>query len=54
MKVALKIFAAVGFGLAAAIVGQVAFNMAGTAGAGLGWPALVFGALGALVGWHRV
>lgn len=53
MKVAVKIFAAVGFGLAAAIVGQVAFNAAGSADAALGWPTLVLGALGALVGWHR-
>ena len=54
MKLVLKLFASVGFAAVAAVVGQVAWNMASLAGTGIGWPAVVFGALGALAGWYRV
>lgn len=54
MKVVLKLFASVGFAAAAAVVSQVAWNMASPDGAGVGWPALFFAAIGALAGWHRV
>lgn len=48
-----RIVVAAGFALTAAVVGQVAWNMASDDGAGLGWPALTFAALGALAGWYR-
>jgi hypothetical protein len=54
MKLVLKLFAGVGFAAVAAVVGQVAWNMASPDGAGLGWPAVIFAAIGALAGWYRV
>lgn len=54
MKLVLKLFARVGFAAVAAVVGQVAWNMASPDGAGLGWPAVIFAAIGALAGWYRV
>ncbi len=53
MRQLYKIRVAIGFAVTAAIVGQVAWNMASPDGAGLGWPALVFAAVGGLVGWYR-
>jgi hypothetical protein len=53
MKIIIKSFAAVGFGLCALIVAQVAMGMiAGQHGISL--VAVVLGFLGAAVGWHRV
>jgi hypothetical protein len=54
-KIITKLVAAIGFGLAAMIVAQVAFNMAGDAtDSGLSPFGLVFAILGGLVGWYRV
>ena len=53
MKMVIKAFAAVGFGLCALIVAQVA--MGAVAGQhGFSVVSLVLGALGAAVGWNRV
>jgi hypothetical protein len=54
MKVVVKLFASVGFAAVAAVVGQLAWNMASPDGASVGWPAVIFGAIGALAGWYRV
>jgi len=54
MKVVVKLFASVGFAAVAAVVGQVAWNMASPEGASVGWPAVIFGTVGALAGWYRV
>lgn len=48
-----RIVVAAGFALTAAVVGQVAWNMASDDGPGLSWPALAFAAIGALAGWYR-
>lgn len=53
MRKLYKLLVALGYAVTAAIVGQLAWNMASTDGAGLGWPALVFAAVGGLVGWYR-
>jgi hypothetical protein len=53
MRQIYRIVVAAGYALTAAVVGQVAWNMASTDGAGLGLPALAFAALGGLVGWYR-
>jgi hypothetical protein len=54
MKLVLKVFASVGFAAVAAVVGLVAWNVASPEGAGVGWPAVVFGAIGGFAGWYRV
>lgn len=53
MKLIVKAFAALGFGLAAGLVGQLAWNMASGDPRGL-WAFLVFFPAGAAVGWYRV
>lgn len=53
MRQLYKLLVAIGYAATAAIVGQTAWNMASADGAGLGWPALVFAAVGGLVGWYR-
>lgn len=53
MKLIVKAFAALGFGLAAGLVGQVAWNMTSGDPAGL-WAFLAFFTIGAAVGWYRV
>lgn len=54
MKTVLKAFVAVGFAAVAAIVGQVAWNTVSSSPGGAGWPALIFGCIGAVAGWYRV
>lgn len=53
MKWLVKAFAALGFGLAAGLVGQVAWNMTSDSYAS-SWAFLAFFPIGAAVGWYRV
>ncbi|MCA3301715.1 MAG: hypothetical protein INF98_06065 [Roseomonas sp.] len=52
MKVVVKLFACVVFAAGAAVLGQAVWNVASPGGAGLGWQAAIFGAIGAVAGWR--
>lgn len=54
MKTLLKIFAAVGFGLTAAVVGMLAFGLASGFNQTTAVVTTVFTIAGALAGWYRV
>ena len=53
MRQLYKLLVTFGYAVTAAIVGQLAWNMASKDGAGLGWPAVLFAAVGGLAGWYR-